>query len=199
MNGISLDVDMLKGIEPNALVAHLQATGWRQDRPVYEAAAAIWFKSTETGESLELLLPLKPDWVDYAMRVREALQTLEIAEKRPQIEILGDLVTTTGEIAIQGIVAQLDATAIAGTVILTATLFGKLQPIRLDLNAATYKLAIAAYHARIPVTCQGCLTRQNYTFILQHLSRFELYSAQWDPPPRLLASKHARPLQTAKL
>ena len=200
MSRTLLDSSLLEGVKPDDLAAHLQATGWQQDRPFYESAT-IWLKPIEGGADLEILLPLKPDWVDYPVRVREALQTLEIAEKRPQIEILGDLIATVSAIALQGIVAQLNATAIAGAAILTATLFGKLQPVRLDLDATTYKLAIAAYRARIPVTCQGNLSRQNHTFILRNLSRFELYSAQWQPPPRLSTSKKAenRPLKTAKL
>ena len=181
MNMSSLNAESLNAIQPNELVAYLQANGWYQARPFYESAS-VWLKQIETGEEFELLLPLRPDWLDYTVRVRELLQTLERVEKRPQIEIFGDLVTQVSALAIQGIITHIDPTldrtaAGAKLAILTGIVFGKFQPIHLELTPSIYPLAQQAYFNRRLVTCQGNLIKQDGVLVLQDLACFELASS----------------------
>src|SRR5262249_46709507 len=51
-----------------------------------------------TGEELELLLPLRPDFADYTARMAEVLHVLEVAEGRSQLEILHDLNTAHADV-----------------------------------------------------------------------------------------------------
>jgi hypothetical protein len=69
--------------------------------------ASLWNCHSENSEELEILLPLKPEFLDFPRRMAEVLQTLEIAENRSQIEILSNLLTSAPNITIQGIVTNL--------------------------------------------------------------------------------------------
>jgi hypothetical protein len=171
------DSQILKTIEPGKLAEHLQATGWHQDRSLNENSV-IWVKDYE-GEPAEVLLPLRPDLIDYAARIGDALKTLEVVEQRSQLEILSDLVTCAPNITIQGIVINLQEGATAGKVTLMGVILDKLRRIQLELAEPVYELAVKAYQARIPIVCQGDLLKQGRSFVLQNPHHFTLDLDAW--------------------
>jgi hypothetical protein len=171
------DSQILKTIEPGKLAEHLQTTGWHQNRPLNENSV-IWVKDY-AGEPAEILLPLKPDLIDYAARISDALKTLEVVEQRSQLEILRDLVTCAPNITLQGIVINLQEGATAGKVTLMGVILDKLRRIQLELAEPVYELAVKAYQARIPIVCQGDLLKQGRSFVLQNPHHFTLDLDAW--------------------
>ena len=171
------DSQILQTIEPSKLAEHLQMTGWYQHRPLNENSI-IWLKDYG-GESAEILLPLKPELGDYAARISDALKTLEVVEQRSQLEILGDIFTWASNIMVQGIVINLQEGSTAGKVTIMGVIVGKLRRIQLELAEPVYELAVKAYQARIPVICQGDLSKQGRSFVLQNPHHFTLDLEAW--------------------
>jgi hypothetical protein len=79
------DFDVLKAIQPQQVIAYLQAHGWRERKQIADGNASVWEKQ------LQLLLPLDQEFDDYPLRMSKVLQTLEIAEQRSQFEIWQEL------------------------------------------------------------------------------------------------------------
>jgi hypothetical protein len=88
------DPNLLRSVRPADLAAYLRARHWvpeeRDDDRDW-----FWTLPGRSGEEIELLVPLKPDFKDYPLRVSEVLETLGMAESRPLADILRDVVTVT--------------------------------------------------------------------------------------------------------
>ena len=87
------DREILSSIEPEELAAHLRASGWHFLGRVYDDAGAIWRLKNPSGDEEEILQPLKTSLADYAARISDAIKTLEVVEKRSQLDILSELLT----------------------------------------------------------------------------------------------------------
>lgn len=161
------DVETLKTIEPRQLATYLQAHGWYEDRPFLENAT-IWLHRGEDASEEEILLPKKTSLGDYAARISEALQTLEVVEKRSQLDILSDLLTEATNIEIQGMVIEIQEGEAKGTVTLMGVVVGKLRKIRVSLTEPEYTLAIKAYQELLPVVCTGDLIKEHGSFVLKN-------------------------------
>ncbi|HKX29569.1 MAG TPA: hypothetical protein VJ302_17905 [Blastocatellia bacterium] len=79
------------------LVQYLKINGWQQNQQIPDKAV-YWLGKGITGEELEILLPLRPDFADYTARMAEVLHVLEVAEGRSQLEILHDLNTANADV-----------------------------------------------------------------------------------------------------
>ena len=101
------DSKILKTIEPNVLEEHLRVFGWHEQGRIYDDAGAIWRLKNGSDDEFEILLPLKTSLGDYAARISDALSTLEVVEKRSQLDILSDLLTHAANIEIQGMVIEI--------------------------------------------------------------------------------------------
>lgn len=91
------DIDTLKSVQPLEVAAYLRANGWRESEYVPERTS-IWSLENGSDGGYEILLPLRRDFKDFVNRVSEALQTLEVAEQRSQLEILQELGTASADI-----------------------------------------------------------------------------------------------------
>jgi hypothetical protein len=89
------DESVLRTVRPSEVAAYLRAEGWAETRR--QTAAAFWEKSVR-GDDLEVLLPLEPTFRDYARRVGDMLEVLEVAENRSQLDIYADLTTTLADV-----------------------------------------------------------------------------------------------------
>ena len=167
------DPSVLANLDPQQLERYLQQHGWRQEERI-DNRESIWAKQTQTGESLDLALPLNPKMRSFALRMSEILATLEVAEGRSQMEILSDVLTAATDIQIHGVVLQLNAESDADNVILMGFVLEKPWKIHLHLTAADYRLATTAYQERLPVVCSGNLIEQGGDFWLQPLAYFAL-------------------------
>ncbi|MEI2577248.1 hypothetical protein [Scytonema sp. PRP1] len=170
------DVEILKTIEPQQLRDYLQAHGWHFDRPFLDNAT-IWLKQEPERGEFEILLPNKRNLGDYATRIREAIETLEIVENRSQIEILSELITTAPNITIQGVVMQINTPnddKLSGEITLLGVVGERLRKIKTELADHDYILAIKAYQERLPVICTGDFIKENDTFFLKNTRGFSL-------------------------
>lgn len=91
------DIDALRSVQPLEFAAYLRANGWQEYEHVPERAS-IWSLGTGSNGGYEILLPLRRDFRDFVNRISEALQTLEVAEQRSQLEILQELGTASADI-----------------------------------------------------------------------------------------------------
>lgn len=89
------DLETLRTIRPLEVVSYLRAHRWHQAEKLERGA--FWIKE-ESGTSFEILLPLDATLRDFPNRIAEVLSTLEQAEKRSQLEIVEDLVTTSADV-----------------------------------------------------------------------------------------------------
>ncbi|MFM9265805.1 hypothetical protein [Tychonema sp. BBK16] len=164
------DSQTLDTIDLNKLRTYLQTHGWHEDQPFLDNAI-LWHKSAADGEELEILLPNRENLGDYAARIREAIQTLENAENRPQVEILSELISSIPNTIIQGIVMQIhtpNAHKLSGEITLLGLVADKLRKIKTSLGDKDYILAIKAYQERLPILCTGDLIKDDNAFTLKN-------------------------------
>ena len=90
------DAATLSTIRPLEVVSYLRAAGWKKES---EQAGkwATWVREID-GEEYEVAVPLTTQYRDFALRMSDILQVLEVAEKRTQLEIFQDLLFTSADI-----------------------------------------------------------------------------------------------------
>lgn len=109
------------------------------------------------------------------------LETLEVIEKRSQMEILADLITGLPNTTIQGIVIKIhtpNAEKLSGEITLLGVIADQLRKIKTELADKDYILAIKSYQERLPVFCTGDLIKENQVFIVKNTRNFTL-DDQW--------------------
>ncbi len=168
------DSETLKTIEHSQLTAYLQTHGWYEDRPFLDNAT-IWLYKKDDVDEFEILVPNKRSLGDYAVRISDALSTLEVVEKRSQLDILSDLITNVSHIEIQGMVIEIKEFDATGIVILMGVVVGKLRRIKVELKQPEYNLASKAYQERLPVICTGDLIKKGSFFVLNNLRKFAIF------------------------
>lgn len=91
------DPDVLKAIEPHQVATYLEVRGWHEQRRI-DDKASLWIRRNAAGEEFEILLPLKPEFLDFPRRMYEVLETLEVAEGRSQTASISSALTASPEI-----------------------------------------------------------------------------------------------------
>jgi hypothetical protein len=86
------DIETLKSIQPNEVIAYLKRTGWQKETSIPDKAE-IWVLKKENSDQdwVDILLPLNTSFQDYPIRMSEILVTLEEIEDRSQKEIFKSL------------------------------------------------------------------------------------------------------------
>lgn len=160
------DSHILKTIEPNVLENYLQINGWYKTRQFFEGF--IWYKKNDTGQAGEVLVSPHKEFVDFAEVMCDNLKALEAVEKRSQLEIVSELITSLPNATISGWVNQVswEKSAIA-QITLIGFVIEKLRKIHLELSEADDRLVLKAYEDRSPVTCTGDLIKENGRFVLK--------------------------------
>ncbi len=100
------DPDILSNLDRQKLTSYLQSRGWKQENKIGNSET-VWIISNVNGEEFDITLPLNPKTRFFALRMSEILTILEIVEKRSQLDILSDLITTVPNIEIEGMVIRL--------------------------------------------------------------------------------------------
>jgi len=75
---------------PLDIAAYLRHHGWKKVNEK-EEVFSVWIPEKEPENGTDLLLPLRPDFGDYALRIAEILENLADVEGREVAEILADL------------------------------------------------------------------------------------------------------------
>lgn len=91
MKGTIEDAKILAELRPFDVIAYLRSRRWVEVQKLENGA--FW----EKGQK-EILLPLDATFVDYPIRMAEAMRVLEDDEQRSQFEIYEDLATTTADV-----------------------------------------------------------------------------------------------------
>lgn len=91
------DPDVLRSVRPLDVITYLQTSGWTLFQTMPERFT-LWHRPAPEGDVFEALVPASAKLRDFAQRIAELLDTLEIAEGRSQAEILEDLLTPAADI-----------------------------------------------------------------------------------------------------
>jgi hypothetical protein len=91
------DPAALCALKPLEMAAYLRAMGWRKEVDL-DGKGSLWLKAAAEGEEFDVTLPLKRDLGDYALRMGEVLGTLAEVERRSELEVLRDVMTTTADL-----------------------------------------------------------------------------------------------------
>ncbi len=180
MNVTIKDIELLKNLQPQQISYYLEAKGWKQ-APQIDSRAIIWTSSDIKPEAHQIVLPLNSTLPDFPVSMKLMLETLEIIEKRSQLEILADLITGLPNTTIQGIVIQIhtpNAEKLSGEITLLGVIADQLRKIKTELADKDYILAIKSYQERLPVFCTGDLIKENQVFIVKNTRNFTL-DDQW--------------------
>jgi hypothetical protein len=88
VRAIVTDANVLGRLDPAAVAAYLQRTGWF--RAHERRGSAVW--SRWLGDhAVKLLVPNDPTFGDYPIRMSEVLAALALTEDRSQLSVLADL------------------------------------------------------------------------------------------------------------
>ncbi len=180
MNVTIKDIELLKNLQPQQISYYLEAKGWKQAQQI-DSRAIIWTSSDIKPEAPQIVLPLNSTLPDFPVSMKLMLETLEIIEKRSQLEILADLITGLPNTTIQGIVIQIhtpNADKLSGEITLLGVIADQLRKIKTELADKDYILAIKSYQERLPVFCTGDLIKENQVFIVKNNRNFTL-DDQW--------------------
>lgn len=86
---LQLSTDQVASLRPRDVQLYLVSRGWTVIEQETTHDASIYRLSTRTDA--EVLLPLRRDLGDYALRMADVVQILGIVEKRPILDVLNDL------------------------------------------------------------------------------------------------------------
>jgi hypothetical protein len=82
--------DIMTVLDLRAVASYLQAAGWSLEDQ--DARTSLWrAPSVQGAESLEIVLPVRQEVIDYPDRIEAALRTLAYAEQRLPDEIRSDI------------------------------------------------------------------------------------------------------------
>jgi hypothetical protein len=176
MNVTVKDISFLQAMQPQQVAAYLQTHGWHQQNQIPDRSS-IWIQDREAGEPVQIVLPLQRETPGFPVSMSVILSTLEKTEKRSQLDIISDLITTAANITIQGIVIQIqtpNADQLSGKITLLGVVIDLLRKIQTSLADHDYILAIKAYQERQPVVCTGDLIKENNLFIFKNPRHFAI-------------------------
>ena len=179
MKATMWNVDVLKNLQPSAVEAYLQATGWHEKNRIPDKVS-IWTRDTFSEDQLKIQVPLDIEFDDYPLRMSELIDTLQKAENRSQLGIISELITNAPNTTIQGVVMQIqtpNADKLSGEIALLGVVVDKLRKIQTSLADRDYIKAIKAYQERLPIVCTGDLIKENGHFTLKNPRHFAIDTA----------------------
>ena len=97
MKATITDTVALQSLGPAEVALYLRTHEWKLSREIGNKGA-VWQKNQGAPHAAELLLPLRHDLDDYAERMAEVLQMLEMDEGRSQLDVLRDITDSTADI-----------------------------------------------------------------------------------------------------
>ncbi len=150
------DAETLRVLPPLGVASYLRSKGWYQS-DVIGRRGSVWSSRRPGLEGYEILLPLSRELGDYVTRMAEMIGTLEVAEGRPQTQILEDIADATADVVriqIEGPVAQDGTLPIDEGV----EAFERARDLMLAAACAAVRPR-AVYHTRRPTLAMEYMTR----------------------------------------
>jgi len=99
-SALQLPRERVLALDPATLEAYLAAHGWEVDPDLSSSEAGIYHRPA--GPQAEIIIPRDKHFVDYALRVGEALREVADAEHRKAWEVLEDLTRQQASASING-------------------------------------------------------------------------------------------------
>jgi len=87
------DRSVLNSMRPIDVMSYLRTAGWSTQTEIGDKGVIV--TKTHGAEEQELVVPMRRDLADFAIRMAEVLAVLENVELRSQEEILRDIITTS--------------------------------------------------------------------------------------------------------
>jgi hypothetical protein len=87
------DAAVLRAVSPVDVLGYLRSAGWTEQHTV-AGRESVW----SHADDFEVVVPLSTELRDFAARVGDVLRVLQIAERRSELAILSDLVTTSADV-----------------------------------------------------------------------------------------------------
>lgn len=87
----------LKKINPVDLISYLKAKDWVQKKSFYNSSS-LWTNKNKNNTDFEVLAPLETNFIDYSLRIGEALEVLEDFENRPAGSIYQNLLNSSEDV-----------------------------------------------------------------------------------------------------
>lgn len=84
-------------VNPADLISYLKAKGWTQKKNVY-SSSLVWTQKKAESAEFEVLVPLETNFIDYAFRIGESLNILEVFEDRPADSIYQNLINSSADV-----------------------------------------------------------------------------------------------------
>ena len=155
-------------LRPAEVEAYLRSRNWEFLREVTNGS--IWVAPPDIDETLNVFVPRRTDFGDYVRRLREVVHAVSEAERRPEQEIIRDLVETSADV----IRFRLPFTFPDASIRLTdaMTLF---QRAKATLRAA----ALAAHRPSVPAYRQARIPGQSTSFFANCASGTPSREASW--------------------
>jgi hypothetical protein len=88
------DPEVFSHLQPLEVAAYLRTRHWRKSDDLGQRGS-VW--TLATGGDLEVLLPLSTRLKDFVQRMSDVVKVLEVAENRPQVDIVSDIARTTSD------------------------------------------------------------------------------------------------------
>jgi hypothetical protein len=138
------DRDVLGSLRPADLLNYLRASGWQRESEIGEKAE-LWVRSQQDGPEMDVLVPLRREAGDFALRASELLRTLEEVEHRSQQQIIEDIGTSSADVVR---IRAVSPEAASGSILLDSGVIFFEQAREMVLAAACATVQSKAYWAR---------------------------------------------------
>ena len=91
------DATVLSALRPLEIAAYLRSSGWKKAHEKVNKWSS-WVVTRAANDDFEVTLPLDSSVRDFAQRMSDILQVLEVVEERSQLEIMRDLIVTSADV-----------------------------------------------------------------------------------------------------
>ncbi len=88
---------ILETIRPEQVESYLNTHGWTEQRR-FDGKAVLWQHSEDANKRFEALVLLDHGLLDFSLRLHQALYNIALAEQRPQLVVLQDIVTSSSDV-----------------------------------------------------------------------------------------------------
>lgn len=168
-------------IPTEAIETWLLANAWELVRR--DARVAIYRQPSEDGDYV-IDLPLDPSFGDFRRRMREVLDTLEVAAGRPRSVLVTEMeeasTARVTDFELEGSVVALESfdPDTGGHATVLGSVDGRPRRVRVHLEPEDYKLAIRAHDERVLLRCEGELAKRGTRFELDHARHVQLVAGE---------------------
>lgn len=173
------DAEALRSLAPTDVAAWLLGHGWY---PTVSQHRYHRFEKVSGGAQIEIDLPASQKLRDYARRMAEVLDVLEIIEGIDQLTLMRDIRCAQVDVArlrstepvrdyqLEGVIVKLESDAVAegGSVVVVGSIDGRPCRVRVALGGKDYGEAVAAHSQEREIAIDGELACEAGRYTLRN-------------------------------